>query len=66
VIDARGRVISSTEPLEQTVLSETVSLIGEKTLYTLIGNIFTPTSFLVVVGYYVIQKKKFPFDSGVF
>ena len=60
VVDARGRVISSTEPLEQTVLSETVSLIGEKTLYTLTGNIFTPISFFVLVGYYVIQKKKTP------
>ncbi len=59
-IDARGRVVISTEPLEETALTETVCLIGEKTLYTLTGNIFTPISFLVLVGYFIIQKKKIP------
>ncbi len=58
VIDARGRVTASTEPLEETTLCERASLVAEKTLYTTTGNIFTPISFLVLVGYYLIQKKK--------
>jgi len=59
-IDSRGRITTQTEPLECTSVTENVSLVKNKTLYTLTGNIFTPITALLLAAYVLLCKKVDP------
>lgn len=59
-IDLNGRILEQTEPLEVVTLTREVGLTENKTLYTLIGNIYTPCSIIFLACCFVIYKKKSP------
>ena len=57
-IDEHGKIVYISEPYETVAHTEKVELIEGKTLYTCVGNVFTPLTFIFVFGVAVVSIKK--------